>query len=135
MLNIEKYKEMLIDTEVINITKLAVINDKPVECRECYCSECHCSECDFGGKKDCKPYIEEWLFSEYEEPEVEWSKVKVDTPILIRESEQALWLKRYFAKFKDGKVYAWNGGKTSWSIEDKTDMLSWKYAKLAESED
>lgn len=130
MLNIEKYKKILIDTEVINTTKLAVLNDKPVECREC-----HCGKCDFGEKGDCKPYIEEWLFSEYEEPEVEWSKVKVDTPILIRESEQALWLKRYFAKFKDGKVYAWNGGKTSWSIEDKTDMLSWKYAKLAESEE
>ena len=39
------------------------------------------------------------------------------------------------AKFKDGKVYAWNGGKTSWSIEDKTDMLSWKYSKLAENEE
>lgn len=130
MLNIEKYKKILIDTEVINTTKLAVLNDKPVECREC-----HCNECDFGKKGNCIPYVKEWLFSKYEEPEVDWSKVKVDTPILIRESEQALWLKRYFAKFKDGKVYAWNGGKTSWSIEDKTDMLSWKYAKLAESED
>ena len=127
MLNIEKYKEMLIDTGVINITKLAVINDKPVECGECHC--------DFRGKKGCKSYLEEWLFSEYKEPEVDWSKVKVDTPILVRESEQNLWLKRYFAKLKDGKVYAWDGGKTSWSMEDKTDMLSWKYAKLAESEE
>ena len=130
MLNIEKYKKILIDTEVINTIKLAVLNDKPVEC-----SEHHCDECDFGGKKDCKPYLEEWLFSEYKEPEIDWSKVEVDTPILVRESEQNPWLKRYFAKFKNGKVYAWNGGKTSWSIEDKIGMLCWKYAKLAESEE
>ena len=31
MLNIEKYKKILIDTEVINTIKLAVQNDKPVE--------------------------------------------------------------------------------------------------------
>lgn len=135
MLNIEKYKEMLIDTEVINITKLAVINDKPVECRECYCSECHCSECDFGGKKDCKPYLEEWLFSEYEEPEVEWSKVKVDTPILVREYESSEWTKRYFAKFVDGKVYAWGDGATSWTADGEYDVTSWNCAKLAESEE
>ena len=100
MLNIEKYKEMLIDTEVINITKLAVINDKPVECRECYCSECHCSECDFGGKKDCKPYLEEWLFSEYEEPEVDWSKVKVDTPILVKDILKSEWIKGILLNMK-----------------------------------
>ncbi len=131
MLNIEKYKKILIDMEIIDVNKLAVVNDEPVKCTDMY----KCDECDFGKKKSCTAYVEEWLFSEYEEPEVDWSKVKVDTPILVRESEQNLWLKRYFAKLKDGKVYAWNGGKTSWSIEDKTDMLSWKYAKLEESEE
>lgn len=135
MLNIEKYKEMLIDTEVINITKLAVINDKPVECRECYCSECHCSECDFGGKKDCKPYLEEWLFSEYEEPKVDWSKVKVDTPILVKDTEDEEWTKRYFAKFEYGIVYYWGGGTTSWTADGEEDVCYRKYAKLAESEE
>ena len=135
MLNIEKYKEMLIDTEVINITKLAVINDKPVECRECYCSECHCSECDFGGKKDCKPYLEEWLFSEYEEPEVDWSKVKVDTPILVRNYESNEWIKRYFAEYRSGEVYAWKYGATSWTANNEYAVTSWNCAKLAESEE
>ena len=95
MLNIEKYKKILIDTEVISITKLAVINDKPVECRECYCSEC-----DFGGKKDCKPYLEEWLFSEYEEPEVDWSKVKVDTLIYVRDKTSAPWVQHILLNTK-----------------------------------
>lgn len=134
MLNIEKYKEILIDTGVINITKLAVINDKPVECREC-----QCGECDFGGKGDCKPYIEEWLFSEYEEPEVDWSKVKVDTPILVREDEDEEWMARYFAKFENGVVWSFCDGRTSWSARKnntiRKDIISWKYAKLAESEE
>ena len=129
MLNIEKYKKILLDTEVISITKLAVINDKPVECREC-----HCGKCDFGGKKDCKPYLEEWLFSKYEEPEVDWSKVKVDTPILVRDDEDGEYQKRHFARFKNGKVYAWHDGLTSWSAIGGCER-SWKYAKLAESED
>ena len=134
MLNIEKYKKILIDTGVIKITKLAVINDKPVECREC-----HCGECDFGGKKDCKPYLEEWLFSEYEEPEVDWSKVKVDTPILVREDEDEEWMARYFAKFENGVVWSFCDGRTSWSARKnntiRKDIISWKYAKLAESEE
>ena len=70
-----------------------------------------------------------WLLEEYE---VDWSKVEVDTPILVRDVEWAEWKKRHFAEYKDGVVYAWNGGATSWN-EDC--MTGWKYAKLAESEE
>lgn len=62
---------------------------------------------------------------------VDWSKVKVDTPILVRDCEISRWEKRYFASFENGKVHAWNGGTTSWSAENKNTM-SWKNAKLAE---
>ena len=62
---------------------------------------------------------------------VDWSKVAVDTPILVRDCEISIWEKRYFASFENGKVHAWNGGTTSWSAENKNTM-SWKYAKLAE---
>ena len=70
-----------------------------------------------------------WLLEEYE---VDWSKVEVDTPILVRDVEWAEWKKRHFAEYKDGVVYAWNGGATSWN-EDY--MTGWKYAKLAENEE
>ena len=66
--------------------------------------------------------------------EVDWSKVKVDTPILVR-NYGIKWSKRYFAKFVDGKVYAWCGGATSWTADGECDMTSWNYAKLAESEE
>ena len=68
---------------------------------------------------------------EYEEPEVDWSKVKVDTPILVKNSEDEEWHKRHFAKYKNGNVYAWSDGLTSWTAYDK---MVWKYTKLAENE-
>ena len=63
---------------------------------------------------------------------VDWSKVAVDTPILVRDFETSKWEKRYFAFFENGRVNAWCGGTTSWSNENITRTISWKYAKLAE---
>ena len=64
-----------------------------------------------------------------EEPEVDWSKVEVDTPILVRDYECEKWAKRHFAKYEDGEVYTWTSGNTSWTTEGQ---MAWKYAKLAE---
>lgn len=126
MLNIEYYKDELKEIIIRNIG-IDSITGKPKMCNELFCLDCV-----FKDQDCCSPKkVEQWLQSEHVE-QVDWSKVEVDTPILVRESEQNPWLKRYFAKFKNGKVYAWNGGKTSWSIEDKIGMLCWKYAKLAE---
>ena len=72
-----------------------------------------------------------WKYAKLAEPEVDWSKVEVDTPILVRYSEKGMWIRRKFAKFEDGVVYAWHGGKTEHS---KSYMTPWNYAKLAESE-
>lgn len=60
---------------------------------------------------------------------VDWSKVAVDTPILVRSSIEEDWNRRHFAKYKDGKVCAWSYGKTSWSGER---FIAWEHAKLAE---
>ena len=79
----------------------------------------------------CRMLQAMWLLEDYEEPEVDWSKVEVDTPILVRDGEDEEWNKQHFAEC-DGKVVcAWRGGKTSWT-EDC--VMGWKYAKLAESE-
>lgn len=63
---------------------------------------------------------------------VDWSKVPVDTPILVKGLKIAEWQNRYFAFFKDGKVHAWCSGSTSWSCKNNIDVSSWDYAKLAE---
>ena len=63
---------------------------------------------------------------------VDWSKVAVDTPILVKQYEQDKWEKRHFAYFKDERVYAWLCGATSWSADYEGDTTDWNLVKLAE---
>jgi hypothetical protein len=63
---------------------------------------------------------------------VDWSKVKVDTPILVKDYADKTWKKRHFACFKNGRVYAWQGGETSWSVTNERCITNWCFAKLAE---
>lgn len=73
-------------------------------------------------------------FRRYEEDQnLDWSKVPVDTPILVRDNDANVWKKRYFAKYEDGKVHTWRGGKTSWS-NNKATTFEWNQAKLPEEE-
>ena len=44
---------------------------------------------------------------------VEWEKVPVDTPVFIETSYGIL--RRYFADYKNEKVWYFEGGQTSWS--------------------
>ena len=63
---------------------------------------------------------------------VDWSKVEVDTPILVKHRVEETWEKRHFACFKNGYVYTWREGTTSWSVPDEQLITMWNYAKLAE---
>ena len=87
------------------------------------------NNCDYMSCSDCGRRQMLWFVEEYEEPEVDWSQVEVDTPILVKHSESAKWKKRHFAKYENGDVYAWVDGQTSWTGADE---IKWKYAKLAE---
>ena len=62
---------------------------------------------------------------------VDWSKVKVDTPVLVS-SNGIIWYRRYFAKANYGDVYVWDNGTTSWSAKDNKDVTAWAHIKLAE---
>lgn len=131
MLNIEYYKDKLKELGIINLDKLALCKGQPHICDD----NIRCRECLFNHSFSCSNAALNWLFSEYEEPEVDWSKVKVDTPILVKDILKSEWIKRYFAKYENGRVYAWKEGKTSWSAVNEHNVNSWKYAKLAESEE
>lgn len=61
---------------------------------------------------------------------VDWSKVAVDTPILVDETER-LQVKRHFARFDGEHVYYYGNGRSSWTF-DCTECISPKYVKLAE---
>ena len=82
-----------------------------------------------------KKGIENILKPYKEEHEIDWYKVAVDTPILVRDSESEAWKHRYFAKYKNGIVYAWLSGCTSWSTPHDDDISAWAFAKLAEEVD
>lgn len=129
MLNIEYYKDELKEIIIRNIG-IDSITGKPKMCDELFCLDCV-----FKDQDACSPKkVEQWLQSEHVE-QVDWSKVEVDTPILVRDNEDEEWTKRYFAEFIDGIVYAWGGGTTSWTASGEYAVISWKYAKLAESEE
>ena len=85
-------------------------------------------DCDFDCVK-CRMLQVLWLMEAYE---TDWSKVEVDTPILVKDHEDGEWLKRYFAKYEDEYIYAWGNGCTSWNADN---MYTWNYTKLAESEE
>ena len=128
MTNKEKYADKII--EIAARSKLALKDGKPVPCAEMRCSECGFLSTDY----TCNHKAHEWLNSEYVESPVDWSKVAVDTPILVRDSEKNVWKKRYFAKCENGMVCTWGYGATSWS-SDSDNVCDWKIAKLAEGEE
>lgn len=73
-----------------------------------------------------------WLDEEYQDQEeVDWSKVEVDTPILVSTNGQD-WNRRHFAEYRDGRVYAFDRCATSWTACGQT---SWEHAKLAEPQE
>ena len=111
MTNKEKYGNEII--ELAANTALFVLKNG----KHALCKEIECEDCDYGKSDSCEGSeykFREWLNSEYVEPPVDWSKVAVDTPILVRDSEEEAWRKRHFAKYENETVYAWGNGTTSW---------------------
>ena len=62
------------------------------------------------------------------EDEIDWNKVEVDAKVLVRDKSDDEWVKRYFAKYEDGKVYVFKDGRTSWN--DVGITQHWKEIKL-----
>ena len=85
-------------------------------------------DCTYVSCSDCGRRQMLWFVEEYEEPEVDWSQIEVDTLILVKQSKDGDWLRRHFAKYEDGIVYTWKDGHTSWTEEC---MTGWDYGKLA----
>ena len=118
MKNKEKYIDIILNTDNDICNKFVepvILKRFNKICSDVCCEQCHMLQSI-------------WLEEEYKEHEVDWSKVKVDTPILVRDYETDSWKKRYFAKYKNGTVYAFSFGPTSWT----SDSCSWNFAKLAE---
>ena len=122
MKNYEKYAEEIREYKGINICS-EFIKPHILEADNCNGIDC----------QRCAMLQMLWMLEDYKEPEVDWSKVEVDTPILVRDYESQEWEARHFAKYEDGVIYSWDGGSTSWT--SRGNVTEWKYAKLAEGEE
>lgn len=128
MTNREKLAEQILDiacsNDAIAVDKVTL---EPIACGKSECKDCLFNVSDV---MSCGDKRINWANSEYVEPPVDWSKVAVDTPILVRDSANLEWTKRYFAKYENGSVFTWSDGATSWSSEGYT--TAWVLAKLPE---
>ena len=66
---------------------------------------------------------------------MDWSRVDVDTPVLVRDRHDQSWVRRYFAKYEQGKVWTFYQGTTSWSAWSQDNLTAWNFAKIANYEE
>lgn len=99
-------------------------------------TDCTNGECDeLSSCMLCRTIFAFWLDEEYEEPEVDWSNVPVDTLVRVRYDKSDNWILRYFSVYELGAVapyVTWANGSTSVTsggIEEH-----WKYCELVEDE-
>lgn len=78
---------------------------------------------------DIKDHLQRVMDFKLSKP-IDLSKVEKDTLIEVSDDELT-WYRRYFAKYKDGKVCVYSDGCTS---KTATAMLPWRYARLAEED-
>lgn len=95
--------------------------------------------CEMGDCRACLIRFTLWLDEEYTEPpkpEVDWSKVPVDTRVRVRNDENGEWLLRYFCEwneYMDHKYSTFNNGRTSKTATYYIE--NWRFCELVEDED
>lgn len=134
MLNKEKFKDEIFEI-ACNGSAIAVEkNDNKVK----PCCEIGCNSCLFKVPDSiigsCTQAKIKWLNKEYKDhEEVDWSSIAIDTPIFVWDYDSQNSFRRYFAGYKDGKVFVWDNGSTSWS--HKFEPVPWRNARLATLEE
>ena len=130
MLNKEKYAKEIIDIVCETGSNPAIINNAPIKCDDAQCSECKLYYCN-----SCARGFADWANSEYKEPEIDWSKVPVDTPIYVWDNDDNRTYKRHFAGYNkvNNMIIAFDNGGTSWSSGATT--TGWLHAKIKEGID
>ena len=126
MTNAEHYKDKIVALDY----NIAI--DENGKLVPCYFGGIRCEDCGFNSYNGCVGACTQakvkWLLSEYEESQVDWSKVPVDTPVLVKANKIDTWRRRYFAGVREGMVTTYPEGRTSWSNNDT--LVSWPIAKL-----
>ena len=115
--------------KIVRMGRMVAVEEKTgkvTSCNQITCLQCKFDSCSAG---NCDAAALAWADAEHIESEVDWSKVPIDTPILVKDSMESDWLERHFAKYEHNLVYAWCDKKTSHTTDSTT---YWNYAKLAE---
>ena len=139
MKNRDKYSDKIIkivlNGETCDFMKNVVI-PLYIDGRESSENFCNTSSCE-----SCSKLFAFWLDEEYIEPpkpEVDWSKVPVDTLVRVRDRENQEWTLMYFKEISDTnppyKFKVWCNGATSKTACDG-DYVGWIYCELVEVED
>lgn len=138
MTNYEKYKK---ETNIIFDMNSIVAVDRGTN-RLSTCRNLNCEDCLFFYKYNddtpCTLSSVRWLFAEYTEPEIDWSKVPIDTPVLIS-GDGKEWYRRYFSGVdENGSPTVFCCGTTRWSsknYDENENTWNVNHIKLAEVEE
>lgn len=134
MTNYEHYKNQM--ERITRLGRCVAMNATTGEIVCCW--DINCNECLFQGSEDenCSQKAFKWADEEYTEPEVDWSKIPLDTPVLISvDGENGNWFNRYFAGVNEkGQPTVFCYGATQWS-NGYEEPCHFKYIKLAEVSD
>lgn len=105
-------------------------------CEGVDCGRCPFYEYDCENLEITTPELAIKAIMDYKDNDtIDWSKIPVDTKILVRDKIGQEWVKRYFAKYENGKVYSFSYGADSFSINNKNNIVDWEYAKLFEGDE
>ena len=127
MTNKEKYTKEILDIFCETITHPALTKEGLREC-----DKTECSDCLFSQMKECEYCFRQWLKSEYKEPEIDWTKVQENTRILVRDRDDNPWFNAHFAYYRNGHVFAFPYGRTSWTIAPDMTICPWNCAEIAD---
>lgn len=119
MKNYEKYKDLVISC----IAKDSVCDLAHEAYGDNACARRACEE--------CWEFTAEWLNRECSK--IDWAKVPVDTPILIKDEKGFIF--RHFAKYWNGHVFVYANGQTSWTNDGETQPWGPDCVKFARDED
>lgn len=135
MKNKKKFKKELYNLLCAGSSLAVDQNGNPVSCYDINCGQCKF----FTGIGLCSKNRKEWLESEYIEPEIDWTKVPIDTKVLVADFVDGPWIPRYFAGLdKKGTPLTWQFGRTSFTSKNKRPeekATVWKYIKLYDKAD
>ena len=87
MTNYEHYKSEI--EKIVRMGRCVAVEEntgKVTSCKQISCSQCRFDSCVC----DCDAAALAWADAEYIEPEVDWTKVAVDTPIMVS-SDNMQW--------------------------------------------